>query len=186
VVPFTTDDPRTSAHALLGSFPSQVRDSKTRQVQNGPSSQPISPQGKGATSTIDNRPITQFPPRSAFLPGNRQSQLPIFCDQPTQHRGPLVTSAILPFQFGQVCSAAPALAPCLKWVRRIDRRRLPLLTSLHSSLLLLLISPTLSWTRISPLRDDLILNRVRLSLLPYLQLRLHLFQIVPLSFFYDH
>jgi hypothetical protein len=91
----------------------------------------------------------------------------------------------VPFQFGQVCSAAPALAPCLKWVRRIDRRRLPLLTSLHSSLLLL-ISPTLSWTRISPLRDDFILNRVRLSLLPYLQLHLHLFQIVPLSFFYDH
>jgi hypothetical protein len=70
-------------------FPSQVRDSKTRQVQNGPSSQWISPQDKGATSTIDNRPITQFPPRSAFLPGNRQSQLPIFCDQPTQHRGPI-------------------------------------------------------------------------------------------------
>jgi hypothetical protein len=82
--------------------------------------------------------------------------------------------------------AAPALTPCLtclKWVRRIAQRSLPLLTSLHSSLL---ISPTLLWTRISPFRDDLILNLVRLSLLPYLHLHLHLFQIVPLSFFYDH
>jgi hypothetical protein len=140
----------------------QVRNSKRRQVRKGSSS----------TATSDKRQATNHTISSSarFYTGSRQSQLPVFCDNTHWCHSQCHPS----IPFGQVCSAsaAPALTPCLKWVRRIHQRRLPLLTSLHSSLL---ISPTLSWTRIS-LPRDLILNLVRLSLLPYLQLHLHLFK----------
>jgi hypothetical protein len=151
----------------------QVRNSKRRQVRKGSSSKAKFPsrQRQATNHTISSS--------ARFYTGNGQSQLPVFRDNTHWCQSQCHPS----IPFGQVCSAsaAPALTPCLKWVRRIHQRRLPLRTSLHSSLL---ISPTLSWTRIS-LPRDLILNLVRLSLLPYLQLHLHLFQIVPLSFFYD-